>query len=85
MAGPRSRPGRMPAAKYVFGTPEEIANRSSAVAGPGLYTEFLPDTTAPHFEQIKPQSGSGVSVNRAPTKKVSGNIKFAGGPGVPGA
>lgn len=84
MAGPRSRSGRKPPDKYVFGTPEEIANRSSAMSGPGLYTEFLPDTTAPHFEQISPQSGSSTSVNRAGLKKVSGNIKFSGGPGTPG-
>lgn len=79
MSGSRSRPGRKPSQdKYLFGTPDEISNRTNT-----LYTEFVPDDTHPNFTQIAPQSGSAQSVNRAPIDKKEGSIKFAGGPGVP--
>ena len=79
MSGARSRPGRMPAPKHLFGTEEEIANRTNT-----LYTEFIPDTTHPNFTQIAPQNASGQTVNRPQIGKAAGHIKFAGGPGVPG-
>jgi hypothetical protein len=75
--GPRSR-SRKPPDKFLFGTPEEIDNRTET-----LYTEFKPADNAPAFVQIKPESSSGQSVNRAPLQGKSGNYKFAGGPGVP--
>ena len=71
---------RQPTSEFVFGTPEEIADRDP---NRSLYSEFLPDDNPPAFTQIKPESNPGKSVNRATFGKKSGNYKFAGGPGVP--
>ena len=78
MAKVRTKGSRKPPAEYLFGTPEEVANRDFEA---GLFSaggNVQAHPTA--FKQIPPQSGSG-SVNRAGLKHKSGKMKFSGGPG----
>lgn len=78
MAKPRSRSGRRPRDPFVFGTEEDIANRTFEA---GLYDQGGdPQNSHPNFKQIAPESGGG-SVNRAPLQRRSGEMKFSGGPG----
>ena len=78
MAKPRSLKSRKPPAEYLFGTPEDIANRQVEY---GLYNAGGDvQDHAPAFKQIPPSSGGG-SVNRAGHKHKSGEMKFSSGPG----
>jgi len=80
MAKPRSISGRRPSGKdmYLFGTPEEIAQRATDEAMFNAGGD--PQSHAPSFKQIAPSSGSG-NVNRAGIGHKSGEMKFSGGPG----
>lgn len=62
--------------KYMFGSPEELANR----AGPTGYAEDKdPEDNAPSFEQIKPSTGR-QNINEVQSgEHRSGDFKFSGG------
>ena len=79
MAKPRTISGRKPKqAMYLFGDPEEIAQRQADEA---LFNAGGdPQSHAPSFKQIPPSSGSG-NINRAGFNHKSGEMKFSGGPG----
>lgn len=82
-SGPRVKVGgRAPRVKdAMFATDEEIADRDP---NKSLYTEFLPNTNAPAFTQIKPESSTGRSVNKSGyTRKSGSDLKFSSGPGRP--
>jgi len=61
-------------AKYLFGSPEEVANRINT----GYPSDKNPTTHPPSFTQIPP-SISGESANDPRFKHRSGDIKFSGG------
>jgi hypothetical protein len=84
-SGPRTKQGgRLPSLtskEYLFGSEGEIEDRDP---NKSLYSEFLPNTNAPAFSQIKPESGTGRNVNRAGyTRKSGSDLKFSSGPGRP--
>ncbi len=80
--GPRVKVGgRRPRADdMLFGTDAEIEDRNP---NRSLYTEFLPDTNAPAFKQITPESSTGRSVNKSGYTRKGGDFKFSSGPGKP--
>lgn len=69
-AGPRGRASRKPADTFIIGTDAEVQNRTNT-----LY-DWAPDTHAPAFKQIDPESTTGRSVNRGDLKHKSGDLKF---------
>jgi hypothetical protein len=81
-AGPRVKVGgRKPAHEdMIFGTDAEVEDRDP---NKSLYSEFLPNTNHPTFQQIKPESTSGRTVNRASYTRKGGDFKFSSGPGKP--
>lgn len=80
--GPRVKVGgRMPRdTQFVFGTEGEVEDRDPNTS---LFSEFLPNTNAPAFQQIKPEVSTGRSVNRSGYTRKGGDLKFSSGPGRP--
>ena len=80
--GPRIKVGgRRPGHDdMLFGTDAEIADRDP---NKSLFTEFLPNTNPPAFQQIKPEVSTGRTVNRSGYTRRGGDMKFSSGPGRP--
>ena len=61
----RSAKGMNP--KYLFGTPEEVANRSADKGG------FDPESNAPAFVQVKPSNGGEDAAHPSGPQRTNGN------------